>query len=118
MIQSSQREDLYFSSKGNMIIVNHNHHPKNFPPHWHQYGEFIFVQKGELTVTVSEKIYRLKAGSMLFIFPCEMHSIQSGNETQTILLQFELTLVTRFPTIMLCLQKGYTQIIFKLAKQF
>lgn len=109
MIQPSQREDLYFRSNGNMIIVNHHHHPKGFPPHWHQYGEFICVQSGELTVTVNETSYLLKADSMLFIFPCEMHSIQAGNGSQAVLMQFDLTLITRFPTMMLCLQKDYTR---------
>lgn len=109
MIQSSQREDLYFRSNGNMIIAKNNHQPKSFPPHWHQYGEFIFVQSGELTVTISEKLYQMKTGSMLFIYPCEMHSIQSANNQQAVLMQFDLTLINHFPSIMLCWQKNHNR---------
>lgn len=105
MIQFSMRENLY-SPGGNMIITNFNHKPKNIcPPHWHQYGEFIYVQDGEITVTVNERSYLLKPDSMLCIFPCEVHSIQSEKDPRTFLIQFDQTLINRFPSVMLCLQK-------------
>lgn len=49
----------------------------NFPPHMHFCFEFITVLDGEMKITVDEKIYVLKRGEALLIFPHQMHSLAS-----------------------------------------
>lgn len=52
------------------------------PPHWHEEMEIIYVKKGTGLVTVDLKQYTVSAGSILFIIPGQLHSIdQYENET-------------------------------------
>lgn len=49
----------------------------NFRDHLHQSFEFLTVCDGEMTINVDNKIYNLKAGESIFIFPNQIHSISS-----------------------------------------
>ncbi len=51
----------------------------DFPPHLHLCFEFIAVLFGEMKITVDMHEYVLKAGEALFIFPNQLHSIESKN---------------------------------------
>jgi AraC-like DNA-binding protein len=52
-----------------------------FPLHLHNSFEFITVISGEMTVTVDDKIYELKSGESVFIFPNQIHSLNSREST-------------------------------------
>lgn len=51
----------------------------NFPMHLHQAYEFITVLDGEMSVFVNEKKYEIKSGEGMFIFPNQLHSLESKN---------------------------------------
>lgn len=51
----------------------------NFPLHLHQSFEFITVISGEMQVCIDDKIYLLKKGESVLIFPHQLHSITSEN---------------------------------------
>ena len=50
----------------------------NFPLHLHQNFELIFLDEGEMIVTVNNISYKLQKGDALLIFPNQIHSIQSS----------------------------------------
>ena len=54
------------------------------PPHWHDEMEIIFVKTGQGLISVDFHTYPVKAGSILFVLPGQVHSIcQDGNCVMT-----------------------------------
>lgn len=51
----------------------------NFPAHLHQSFEFITVTAGEMQIYIDDKIYSLRKGESVLIFPHQLHSITSEN---------------------------------------
>ncbi|MBR5614646.1 MAG: helix-turn-helix transcriptional regulator [Clostridia bacterium] len=51
----------------------------NFPTHLHQSFELICVTSGEMKITVDDKLYHLKKGESVLVFPHQLHSISSQN---------------------------------------
>lgn len=49
----------------------------NFPKHIHQSYEIILMTGGDMKVTVDCNEYRLEEGDALFVFPNQVHSLQS-----------------------------------------
>ncbi len=49
----------------------------NFPKHIHQSYEIIHMTAGEMKVTVDQNEYTLVEGDALFVFPNQVHSLQS-----------------------------------------
>lgn len=46
------------------------------PVHWHDEMEIIYIKKGRGLITVDLKQYVVSAGSILFIIPGQLHSIE------------------------------------------
>ena len=58
----------------------------SFPPHMHQCFEIAIVLDGNMTITVSNKIYNLSRGEAIFIFPNQLHSFSSEKSKHMILI--------------------------------
>ena len=48
-------------------------HPFQFPIHWHDEMEIIYVEEGELHVNIEDTDYYGKAGEIFFVNPRELH---------------------------------------------
>ncbi len=53
----------------------------SFPIHLHQSFEFITIFSGEMTVTVNDRVYTLKKGESVLVFPNQLHSLHSDKST-------------------------------------
>ena len=58
----------------------------NYPLHLHQSFELIYLEDGEMTVTVNNTPYRLQKNETLFLFPNQIHSIQSTHSKHTLFI--------------------------------
>ncbi len=58
----------------------------NYPLHLHQSYELIYLDEGEMTVTVHETSYELQKGEALLIFPNQLHSIRSTISKHTLFI--------------------------------
>lgn len=106
-MQKFRREDLDPGTMGS-TIVNCNHHANPIATHWHQYCELLYVQDGEVNINVGGKSYLLQKDSILFIYPCELHSILSSRQPQTVLIQYDASHLNRFPSVADHIQRRHT----------
>ena len=64
------------------------------PVHWHDEMEIIYIKKGRGLITVDLKQYVVSAGSILFIIPGQLHSIEQyeleSMEYENIIFDVEL----------------------------
>lgn len=58
----------------------------NYPLHLHQSFELVFLEEGEMTVTVNDTSYELCKGEALLIFPNQLHSIRSKISKHTLFI--------------------------------
>lgn len=58
----------------------------NYPLHLHQSFELIYLEEGEMAVTVNNTLYNLQKNEMLLIFPNQIHSIQSTISKHTLFI--------------------------------
>lgn len=58
----------------------------SYPFHLHQSFELIFLDEGEMTVTVNNTSYILREGEALLIFPNQTHSIHSTRSRHTLFI--------------------------------
>lgn len=110
IMQTYQREDLYTRANGSNIIVKYDHHAAPFPVHWHQFCELLYVSDGELNVNVGGNPYLLRKDSLLFVAPCELHSILPSENPKTVLIQYDAALLYRFPSIVSHIQQTHTRL--------
>lgn len=75
---------------------------KQVPLHWHDEMEIIYVKKGTGRVTVDFVPYQVQSGSLIFISPGQLHSIEqlgdSRMEYENIIFRLEM-LMTQHPDI-------------------
>jgi AraC-like DNA-binding protein len=69
----------------------------SFPYHMHHSFEFISVLEGEMTVTVEDVSYELKAGEGVLIFPEQIHSLES-TRSKHMLIIFSPDIVSAYYT--------------------
>lgn len=53
------------------------------PAHWHEEMEIIYIKKGQALVTVDFEQFQACAGSILFILPGQIHSIEQFENEST-----------------------------------
>lgn len=68
----------------------------DFPYHFHQTFELIFVHSGELSMTINDKNYIVKKNELAFIFPHQLHSFTCRCSCRFILLIFPSEMVASF----------------------
>lgn len=97
----------------------------NYPLHLHQSFELIYLDEGEMTVTVNNTPYKLQTGEALFIFPNQLHSIQSKCSQHTLFI-FSPHIIQSFfvekngklpKSNQLALSKDYAQLLKGLSQQ-
>lgn len=68
----------------------------SFPLHFHGSFEIITVTEGEMQVTVDEKQYDLRRGSLVMVFPNQGHSLQTAEHSKHFLCIFSPRLIQRY----------------------
>lgn len=63
----------YFENRAEPLMANTSPGFR-FPPHLHSQLELLYVQNGEMTVTVREQTGTLPAGGLVVVFPNQIHS--------------------------------------------
>ncbi|MBE7041442.1 MAG: AraC family transcriptional regulator [Ruminococcaceae bacterium] len=63
----------YFEKNSKNIFISHKKITYNFPSHFHNHLEIAFCVSGMQNVKVGEKIYTLKKGDAIVIFPNTVH---------------------------------------------
>lgn len=51
----------------------------NYPMHLHHSFEFITLISGEMDVAVDNRVYTIRAGESVLVFPNQLHSLESRN---------------------------------------
>lgn len=94
MNPSANYENLVFKHMY-AINISHKLSPNFFSVHWHNYLEVIVARHENIICEVASQSYRLSAGDILFIWPGELHAIQDNPYTDTIIIQFDPSLIFR-----------------------
>lgn len=63
----------YFEKNSKNIFISHQKTTYSFPSHFHNYLEISFCISGIQNIKIGEKIYTLKKGDALVIFPNTVH---------------------------------------------
>lgn len=99
-----------------------------FPPHWHEELEIIYVLEEELVIGLNNEIYTLKPRDILLINSSEVHFfVTPPKKSKRIILQFEQKLFGPFSAMMRenkfvtphikCLHESATQVHRSLERQ-
>ena len=64
-----------------------NEDPDSYPPHWHSPMEIIMPLKNIYTVECGGKTYTLREGDIIFIFPCNLHTLTAPKSGLRIIFQ-------------------------------
>ena len=64
-----------------------NEDPDSYPPHWHSPMEIIMPLKNIYTVECGGKTYTLREGDIIFIFPCNLHTLTAPKSGRRIIFQ-------------------------------
>lgn len=72
LIQTEDSRNLHGISVENHDIVSYS-------PHRHAFYEFDYIVKGEAEVSLNGIVHKIKAGSMIFSSPVDIHSYKSLN---------------------------------------
>ena len=71
----------------------------NWSSHFHDNFELVLLLEGELSVYDEEKIYRLKEGDALLLFPNHIHSFEKDNKAVCYICSFSTDYVPAFMNI-------------------
>lgn len=97
----------------------------SYPLHLHQSFELIYLEEGEMTVTINNTPYHLQKNELLFIFPNQIHSIQSTISKHTLFI-FSPHIIQSFfiekngklpKSNRLILPEGYVQLLKELSQE-
>lgn len=94
MKQPDKYENLVFQHLY-LINISDKATPDFFSVHWHSYLEIMIPQHDYVTCEVSSAEYCLAADDILFIWPGELHAILENPYPDTVILQFDPTLIFR-----------------------
>ncbi|MDO4333923.1 MAG: AraC family transcriptional regulator [Eubacteriales bacterium] len=62
-------------------ICNIRRHPFQFPVHWHDELEIIYIRQGSLSVCIEDQNYQGHAGSIFLVNPRELHYMGSDDKS-------------------------------------
>ncbi len=71
----------------------------DFPFHWHQDTEFLFVLRGSIEINIDNQITTLKEGQIFIVNKNEyhfIHSLDSKKKAQLLVLQFNMDYFNKF----------------------
>ena len=90
---------LFNISKENFERNRYNavrHKNVNGPLHFHYAMELVCVTEGVVRVTVNKEVRELKAGEGTFVFPFEVHSFETRDESTCFIIVFSPELIGDF----------------------
>lgn len=64
-----------------------NDEAESYPPHWHSPMEIIMPLESIYTVECGGTTFTLQEGHIIFIFPCNMHTLTAPNKGKRIIFQ-------------------------------
>lgn len=68
----------------------------DFPGHFHRAFELIFVNDGEMYVSVDQQEYCLQKNDMAFVFPSQMHEFRNSGHSEITICLFSPELIGDF----------------------
>lgn len=71
----------------------------SFPAHIHHCFEFISVADGEMTVNIDSCEYTLSRGEAVLLFPNQIHSLSTENNSRHVLCLFSPNLVSAYASM-------------------
>ena len=75
---------------------------EQFPPHWHEAIEIIYVLGEKLSVGINNKVYSLFPGDILFIGMGDVHYfIPEGINSKRLIVQFEISVLDSFYNLLM-----------------
>lgn len=79
-ISTKMKHDIHIDS---IVTVHYFEYMKNlyFSGESHDFWEFLYVDKGSITVTAGNRQYELNTGDIIFHSPNEFHAFQSTNDS-------------------------------------
>ncbi|MBQ8525310.1 MAG: helix-turn-helix transcriptional regulator [Clostridia bacterium] len=79
------REDITIDK---LYTVHYFEYPKNFsfPGESHDFWEFVYVDKGQITALTDRGNFLLRRGDIIFHKPDEWHSVSAGEEASNIVI--------------------------------
>lgn len=75
-----------------------NRQPENYPSHWHSSTELIMPLENQYTVYITDTVFHLNPGDILFIPPGTLHSITAPSSGSRFIFQFETEPLTKIST--------------------
>lgn len=66
------------------------------PPHWHDAIEIVYMQEGELTFSIEQKIYQLVPGQCILVNPNIIHATQCTKPNKAIIFQIPVNFMESF----------------------
>lgn len=66
------------------------------PYHWHRSAEILYVRRGKLNIWMNEKKYVLKSNDFIYINSKEVHSTQSPEDNEVIVVQIPGDFLEKF----------------------
>jgi AraC-like DNA-binding protein len=76
------------------IIVSRDAAPDSFPPHWHSEMEVIAPLQNNYEIEINSVAYQLGENDIIIVFPCEIHSIKSAENKNSLVFQFSISPLT------------------------
>lgn len=76
-------------------------HNNTYATHLHKQVELIVVLEGNIILTVNSKTYSLNANEGAIVFPNELHSLKTENESEILLCIFDTDFCHSFQSIFL-----------------
>lgn len=99
MLSQNNFENLFHDSDGYPVVLSYDSQVAEFPMHWHNYAEIMYLMKGQISLEVAGALYHMNENEILFIWPGELHAILPNNRPRTTVLQFDAGLITQIPSL-------------------
>lgn len=79
---------IYYQNRTEHFIF-YTSHNNTFATHLHKQVELLIVLDGNITLTVNSNTYSLNSGKGAIVFPNELHSLKTENESRILLCIFD-----------------------------
>ena len=81
--------EIYDFDNRSAFNMSTGYKERNYPMHWHSYGEIILVGPGETNIyKVNQNTYNLVEGDFVLAWPMEMHEIIDADRDKSLVIQF------------------------------
>ncbi|MCM1135832.1 MAG: AraC family transcriptional regulator [Clostridium sp.] len=99
MLNQKNFENIFHDSDGYPVVFSYDKQVSEFPAHWHNYVEIMYLMRGHISIEIAGQRYDMNENEILFIWPGELHSVLPNDRPRTIILQFDMGLITQIPSL-------------------